>query len=67
MNTTTLTAATIDPLLTLDEVREVLGAILPLTGWLPPSGPYRVYEKLSAARGNPDEAREYLGSNLQRA
>ena len=63
MNATPSTSA----LPTLDEVRAVLGAILPLTDWLPPAGPYRVYEQLSPAHANPDETRVYEGDDEARA
>jgi hypothetical protein len=55
------------PLPSLREVRAILAAILPMTGWLPPSGPFRVYDMLSPARGNPDEARSYEGGDVDRA
>lgn len=45
----------------------MLAAILPLTGWFPPSGPYRALDRLSPAQGNPDETRRYEGSDLARA
>lgn len=45
----------------------MLGAILPLTGWLPPSGPFRVYHSLSPAHGNPDETRTFPGDDAAQA
>lgn len=39
---------------TLLEVRATLAAILPQTGWLPPSGPFRVLNRLNPIHVNPD-------------